>query len=397
MSIQDLVNAHKLTSSEDVGPKPLYKIVTAENFSNPPLEKEFMFAETLAQGCVGLIVGQGGSGKSFLTLSMAMSVASGVSVCGGLYEVESQGPVLILSTEDETEEIHRRIYSILEFCKKKAAGKSAVTIEAATVKKLEKGLKNIFIVDATAMNCNFFDDNGETDFYNKLLSDGKDKNLKLVIFDTFRRTIPGDESSSETASIAIPLLERFAQETGATVLVVHHISKAAASTNPLDQSAARGSAAITDFVRWQLNIAAVKSTAGTGIPDAEKSKYVEVAVSKNNYGPPQSERKFLKRCEGGVLAYWGGSTVEDANHEVMNAVVGVVGDQFDLGNVFYQTEFKKQFKSLSGLNYGQKMVAAGVNAAIKKNLIQSVQMPNHTGKGKIPMDLIPIGAIHPNG
>ena len=78
--------------------------------------------------------------------------------------------------------------------------------------------------------------------------------------------------------------------------------------------AARGSTALTDGVRWQLNLSRPtrESAKYHGIPDDERGRFVLADIAKANYLPPQ-HTEVLERLAGGVL------TVRDASHKASPA------------------------------------------------------------------------------
>ena len=88
-----------------------------------------------------------------------------------------------------------------------------------------------------------------------------------------------------------------------------------------------------DLVRWQMNIAPLRKLDGTGISKDHKQEYLEVSVSKNNYGPPQSERLLLRRGDEGVLRYVHSSGQQDKQDKDVVQVLAVIQTQLENGKV----------------------------------------------------------------
>jgi RecA-family ATPase len=88
----------------------------------------------------------------------------------------------------------------------------------------------------------------------------------------------------------------------AAVVFVHHTSKAATLNGFSDQqSAGRGSSALTDGVRWQCNLAGMSAeeAASKGLEN-DRRFLVRLEISKANYIPP-FPTTWLRRLRGGVL------------------------------------------------------------------------------------------------
>jgi RecA-family ATPase len=84
--------------------------VNAASFADQPIpEQEWLVPDIVPANNVTLLSGDGGTGKSLLSLQLAVAVATGGSWIG--YRPQ-QGPAVFLSAEDETDELHRRLARI---------------------------------------------------------------------------------------------------------------------------------------------------------------------------------------------------------------------------------------------------------------------------------------------
>ncbi len=382
------------------GAKPL-QTVTADVFlRNPPPQRQWLLWDVLPLGVTGIVVAPGGTSKTMLMLHMALSVASGQSVCGGLYRVATPGRVLLLAGEDDQGEVHRRIRAI-------AATMATETPEAVsrdgkpTFAEMTSNAKKVHVVPLVGSSCRLVEDERDpAEFLDRVLAtaQGLDK-LRLVIIDPLRRFFAGDENDSGTASRLIVALERIAQATGATVLGVHHMNKGAANNRSLEQYAARGSSAFTDAVRWQLNLSRIvpKTAKKFDISEEDQHRYVELLVTKNNYAPPQVKRLFLETLEAGVLHHADlSSTKEQTLQELAEAVATEISSLHGSGTVVSRTEFVKEHGGVDGkFRVGVKRLRQAINKAFDLGIVRETPRPNHSGRGKRPMDLLPMSKERP--
>jgi len=139
-----------------------------------------------------------------------------------------------------------------------------------------------------------------TDFFSALCEFCK--GARLVIIDPLRRLHDGDENSSAAMTDVVQILEALAKQTGAAVIVAHHVNKASHFNDSGNSAgASRGSSALTDAVRWQLNLSGMseKDAKAFRITGQHKS-YLRVDFAKANYIAPEPTI-WLRRQEGGVL------------------------------------------------------------------------------------------------
>lgn len=373
-----------------IGSASSLAIVDAGTFLQaPPPVRKYLLSSVLPLGEVGMIVGASGIGKSMFTLQLGLSVATGIPVCGGLYQVENAGAVLMVNAEDDQDEMHRRFWHLAHGLAMPLCS-DAVNCTVVPPPNISKNAAGLKFCSLKAQSASFLDEDGKASpLYEQVLDAARQiTELRLIVLDPLRRMFDGSEDSSDTAARLIPLIEKLAKDTGATVLLVHHMSKQSAKQGTLDQYSAKGSGAFTDLVRWQLNIASLKKLGGTGLLDDYKYGYLEVSVSKNNYGPPQTERLFLQRCDKGVLQYVHSSGNQGKVDKDVEVVVGVIQAEFNNDKVYSKTELRK-LKEQLGMTLGQKAISDAIELGIEQGLLELVKRPNHKGKGKHPMDVVP--------
>ena len=149
----------------------------------------------------------------------------------------------------------------------------------------------------------------------------------------------------------VEALEALAKATGAAVLVVHHMNKGSANSPEQSQDASRGSSALTDGVRWQMNLATFTAAEAktSGIQDEERGFYLTATVTKNNYAPPQPKALF-KRGDGGYLHMVElTSTKEVKTQDLKAKIVQLVTDEIKAGRTYSRTAFENAFGAEEGL------------------------------------------------
>lgn len=267
----------------------------------------------LPLGKVGMLAAAGSAGKSWLTIQLALAVATGGDWLG--LKVESPGRVLLALGEEEEEEAQRRIYWAA-----KALGLSASDQEKAArriyVLSLSgrqvalTGEEPSFRVGATT--------DGERDSADGLpvtalfwelvgrLEEGSGTDgfepWRLVVLDPLSRFAGLEvETDSAQATRFIQAAERLtAKKHGQpTVLLTHHTNKTSrkegqsASSDAAAATASRGSSALTDGVRWQASLEPKRRYEGA-------PELATFNVVKNNYGRYPAET-WLVRTEKGAL------------------------------------------------------------------------------------------------
>ncbi len=231
----------------------------------------------------GLIVAHGGTGKSMLALDLAISLATGKPVGSGLFPAGQSGKVVFLGGEENDYMLAHRLRSI-------------TPENEVDNPKLNE---NLILLPMAGESCLLISKNGiPTKLFHELeaISTG----ARLIIIDPLRRTHGGDENSSYEMTRFVVLMEKLAKSTGAAVIALHHANRS--SQDAGSQNASRGSSALVDGCRWQLNLSRMdEKTAQTlSIPDHDRHLYVAVDFAKTNYLEPQP-RTWLKRQIGGRL------------------------------------------------------------------------------------------------
>jgi hypothetical protein len=256
--------------------------------TNVPPPLDFVFPGLLAGG-VGMVAAPGGTGKTFLVMRMAISIASARGFAGVWERNEVAGKVVFLAAEDTRAVLHHRF--------------SDMNVVEAHAGGLDENLVMISLAGRLTDMLNI-GKNGKVErggWYNaiKKLAVG----ARLLILDPIRRYHGCEENDSRHMTVLVQILEEIALETGCAILFTHHTNKQATFHGAgASQGAARGSSALTDGIRWQMNLWTMTKDEAKerNVSDAERKQYVCLAMAKSNYIAP-GEDIWLKRQDGGAF------------------------------------------------------------------------------------------------
>ncbi|MBU9199990.1 helicase RepA family protein [Burkholderia multivorans] len=230
------------------------------------------------RGTVGALVSPGGVGKSYWSLAAAVAIGAGSKAdLTGLKPAE--GRVVLLSKEDPLPVLEQRLHEMAKVLPK--------SVSYAGV-----DYRSCLGLDIDIMNAGWFD---------AIVTAAR--GARLVILDTLTRFHKLDENSAQDMGALLSQLESLAAASGASVLFLHHTSKAAVVNGQASlQQAARGSSVLVDNARWSAFLAVMteQEAKSIGVPAGERVQYVRWNISKQNYGPAIPD-VWYRRNDGGVL------------------------------------------------------------------------------------------------
>ena len=261
-------------------------------FENDPPELQFVLPGLL-QGTVGALVAPGASGKSFLALEIAASIAA--TPCNNEFfdgfgiNPKGRGGVLYLALEDPAVVLQRRLH---------AMGAHIPTIHRTAL------AMNLVIEPMLGTGLDLMRD----DHIEWITQQATGK--QLFIIDTLSRAHQLDENSNGDMALLLRRLEAVGAQSGAAVLFIHHISKGASrEAQGADQFAARGASVLVENARYVSYLSRMTEKEaekwseridGAALHSDRVSSFVKWGVSKQNYDVVPND-KWFKRSEGGVL------------------------------------------------------------------------------------------------
>jgi regulatory protein RepA len=267
--------------------------------SPPPLDHVLpgLLAKT-----VGLLVGPGAVSKTMLSLQLGIAMATGTPVLEGLLgDTAASGPqrVVLVLAEETAEVVWHRLHAIA------AVQLAESDIDPAhSMALLEKNL----VIHALGGK-------GQVNLLGEgLMPTESGEQLRtaaagarLVILDPLRDFHDADENDSAAMKALARHIASYAASTGAAWLLVHHSSRASAINGfGGTADAGRGSTALTNAVRWQMNLSR---------PTREQAKQLKLGadqlhdavlldIPKANYVQSLPTR-VVKRGPHGVLVSGG--------------------------------------------------------------------------------------------
>uniref|UniRef100_E6PSI5 Putative nucleoside triphosphate hydrolase n=1 Tax=mine drainage metagenome TaxID=410659 RepID=E6PSI5_9ZZZZ len=250
----------------------------------------------LLLGSVGLIVGQGAVGKTYLALHIGIGIPLGrpIAEANGeaLWPAQSSGKVAVILGEDPPEIVQDRLHSL----------RAGLQLDERDEEILDHDLEVISFTDEDD-DMRLALKNGSRlergPFYETLR--GFCEGRRLVIIDPLALVALGlEEKDNGDMAQAMRMLAGIARATGCAILVLHHVGKTRDGGE--DWERARGASSLTTSVRLQVNLGqlAEAECKDMGIPIDDRGMWVRVAQTKANYGAPAAPR-LLRRAAGGVL------------------------------------------------------------------------------------------------
>jgi RecA-family ATPase len=229
---------------------------------------------------VSILSGDGGIGKSLLSLQLAVATVLGKDWLGNMPE---QGPAIYFSAEEDGDELHRRLTDM--------ARHYHVTIDELE----ERGLIIYSRAGGDAiMGMPIKDGNSikPTALYDQIYRAAQQFHPKIIILDALADIFGGNENDRAQVRSFITLLRRLAMETRTAVLVVAHPSQ----QGQMNGKGYSGSTAWHNSPRGRIYcyypVAKDK--------DDKHPNDFYVDVMKCQYGPP-ADGPRLVRYENGVI------------------------------------------------------------------------------------------------
>lgn len=265
--------------------------------TSPPA-LDFVLPGVLA-GTVCTFIAPGGMGKTMLTTQLACEMAMGLPLLMGTLDVPRTEPkkAVIFLAEESMAIMHHRVRAIAEELMR---GNSK--LHAAERKQLLLLLQDNFLLFPLAGHPERVSLEPGVSMSQEVLE--VCSGARMVVFDPLRRFHSGNENAPEHLSAVVRQAEVVAHETGAAVILPHHASQQSIVSGTGDQvTAGRGTTALPDGARAQINLAPVdKDTAHDWqLQTKELDRYVKLTGSKANYSAKADTIVLQRNPKNGVL------------------------------------------------------------------------------------------------
>lgn len=342
----------------------------------PPIR--WLLRDSLPAGTLGLLVSNGGVGKSWFLLQLLMAGVAGREFLDGLYEVEPCSRAFACFAEEDETVIHHRLHAVMR-----------ATVEPDAVPEVAEALDaGLFLMGSAGLDVRLVRQVGgnlePSQAFRDLLTALKGiEGLGLVVLDPLSRFYAGEENDASQATYFAGLLERIARETGATVIASHHIHKGAGKgLKSLHQEAGRGSSGFVNACRWQMNLTSLERSEVAKIvgDTAEHYRYIAGKVVKKNVGRPE-DVFYLLRGEGGVLERFEPAKprAEDHDAAVLDLLVSKVGELAVAGIRKSPDELARQYKG-EWHGYGRERLRRLIDGALVSGRLFEVAGKDAVGR-----------------
>ena len=345
---------------------------------------------------VTVLVAPPGSGKSLLTLQMALMI--GAAMQWGGWRPRAAAKTLVINAEDDADEMRRRLHAAREemHCDQNAL-RSQVAIaenpEGIVIAKADSRTKTVV----------------RTPMVEAIVQTVIENKFDVLVVDPFAETFEGDENSNSELKWAAVLWREIARRTGAAVMLVHHTRKYGAEAGDMDS--ARGGGALVGVARIvsTLFLMTEEEAFACDVNVEERHEYLRFDDAKANLTLVTFAAKWFKKKtiilpnagdnepadEVGVLVPWQPTsvdaklTVEIAN-KILDAIAfGLVDDEGKpTGDQFTLTRRGRGNKRWAGnlvidyLDCTDQDAQKVLNRWSKTKLIEEISMWNSSSKGQ---------------
>ena len=274
-------------------------------FRGAPKLRQYLVDGILPLGMVTLFSAMGDAGKGMMTLDLALKVAAGApstafggeeTAFGGA--IKTTGKVVMYLGEDDSDTIHERLRNL----------------DPGNRHCGNDNLKIVPLIDFGGAQPLVTMNKGQvstTTFFEEIQRDLMAiEDLKLVVIDPLQVFLQGDLTTDTTgAAYVMAQFARLARETGAAVIINHHMRKPAngksVTTPEQAREATRGTSALVDGVRCAYALCPAEESVARSILKIRNRPYspnqvLHGAVVKANAKADRETRTYV-RNEVGLL------------------------------------------------------------------------------------------------
>ena len=267
----------------------------------PDIEREWLIASWLPANTVTMFTGEGGAGKSWLTLQAVCQIACGFRNAylnpdfKKIADVNQHRHVVFATYEDEPIEIKRRLQAL-------ASGMEWIKDSLKTI------MQYVHIVDMRGIGSVWGPGIGKhIANTGDLLSAGEDlrticeeKNARLLVMDPLSGAFGGNENDRTAVYDFVSSFRGWGDAVGCAMLVIGHLPKSAEGK----AAGFSGSTAWEASARsmWMLSKRAFKENSQKDSKDSDNNKktryYWALSHTKSNYAPLQGDIPLIKSGTG---------------------------------------------------------------------------------------------------
>jgi hypothetical protein len=230
-----------------------------------------------------VLVAPSGSGKSLLTLHLALALASNIEWAG--WRPREACNVLVVNAEDDVDEMKRRIAGMLYY----------MTIDQQAIAErfvIADNPDGVVLARFDARTKTLV----RTPLVETLLQLIVLNRIDVIFVDPFAETFEGDENSNSELKWAGMLWREIARKTNAAICLVHHTKKYATGMAG-DVDAARGASALIGIARVVSTLFPMTSAEAEalGIENDQRGNYLRYDDAKANLNLKSSIAKWFRK------------------------------------------------------------------------------------------------------
>ncbi len=332
------------------------RFYSAASLNGRPVPPRAWLVEGLApMKTVTLFSGDGGTGKSLLALQLAVAVASGGTWLG---RPVRQGRVIVLSAEDDDDELHRRLDDILRATGGQYEDLAGLTLRSLAGEDALLAMETELALLGTAL-------------FAELESRAANEGPALVIIDTVADVYPSNENDRAKVRQFIGILRGLAIRQRCAVMLLGHPSLTGLNSG----TGTSGSTAWNNSVRSRLYLSRIQRDGYE--PDPDKRV---LSTKKANYG----------RIGGEIGMTWqqGVFVVDQEETQLERLATGAKAERVFLKLLRQCTEQGRRVNSAGGLSYAPKMFAENplAEGCTKHALKTAMEALLHSGKVVVVQD-----------
>lgn len=234
----------------------------------------------------------GGTGKTFLGLQLAASLATGVSL--EPFTPARKRKVLYLCGEDSEEILHERLHAIYKNMPGLAESRDDLSRNLCVESLVGK--------DRVLLQLDENRNPTTTETFARLNETIKSiPGLEVLVIDPMGKFHRLNENDNGHANAWISALEQLQVDYNLSVIFTHHESKAQVKNGSLEESSGRGAAALRDGVRGALSMAGMDRKTAQKYKIENPNNFVQILPTKANNSSRPGSGEWFERTEGGVL------------------------------------------------------------------------------------------------
>jgi RecA-family ATPase len=242
----------------------------------------------LMLGQVTLLVSPGGVAKSTFAIHVGVATALGRGDMIPGYSLVEQGNVLVLNSEDDTDEMKRRLAGVLTHYEIAPADLTGKLFFSSMFGKFPQ----LAHYDAKSGQTT------ESELLDELCAFVKEKNIKVVVIDPLVGFHDAPENDNGAMEKVAMYLRKIARETDAAVLVAHHTRKTNgdAESHAGDMDTGRGASALVSAARIAITLARMshKTADKFQIPWNMGRHLRRIDDAKQNYAPSAEDTTWFE-------------------------------------------------------------------------------------------------------